>query len=67
MSTARVTAVRSLPTTGSLPHHEVMCAWCGQDVGRKPLSGARLSHTICRPCVAKFCAEEYFASDIRLD
>jgi hypothetical protein len=42
----------ALPQQGT-----VVCSWCGQAVGRKPVSGARLSHTICRPCTQQFLAQ----------
>lgn len=45
------------PAIVAMPQGEVACAWCGQQVGRKVLSGARLSHTICRPCTQQFLAE----------
>ena len=42
----------------TMPQHgTVVCSWCGQAVGRKPVSGARLSHTICRPCTQQFLAQ----------
>jgi len=41
----------------AMAHSSVSCAWCGEPVRRKPVSGARLSHTICRPCAQQFLAQ----------
>ncbi len=39
------------------PRNQKVCSWCGEPVRRKPVSGARLAHTICRPCAQNFLAQ----------
>lgn len=41
----------------ALSQPRVVCSWCGEPVSRKPVSGARLSHTICRPCTQQFLTQ----------
>ena len=41
----------------AMPPNQKMCSWCGEPVRRKPVSGARLSHTICKPCAQQFLAQ----------
>lgn len=57
MRIARTTEGRSVVTGSARPARDIVCAWCGRDVARKPLSGARLSHTICSPCIQKYFAD----------
>ena len=67
MRAATVTDVGRLPTSAAFHHGTIVCAWCGQAVGRKPLSGARLSHTVCAPCIHKFFATTDAVRECQLD
>jgi formylmethanofuran dehydrogenase subunit E len=53
------------PVRVAMPQSAVRCSWCGEPVVRKPLSGARMSHTICRACTQQFHAETDGTSDRR--
>ena len=58
---------RSSPDGCDVSPLTIVCAWCGQAVGQKPLSGARLAHTVCEPCIHKFFAKNDAGRERPLD